>query len=267
MRGLEIKLGRAGGGERVVLLAGRAVLWPARETLLIADVHVGKPAAFASAGLPVPRGTTEADVARLEACVRAGEAWGAAVKRVVILGDLLHARSGCVEEALEAVGAWRARRSELDVVLVRGNHDRQAGDPPAEWGMRCVEEGEVDGPFVLAHEPREDERGYVLCGHVHPGLTLVGAGGVRERCAAMVVGERCAVLPAFGSFTGMGRGTVEGLAGEEGARVFVFGRGSEGVGETGGVVEVPVVVADRTSRGGRSGWRGGRGGWGGRGRE
>lgn len=28
------------------------------------------------------------------------------------------------------IGAWRASCSKIDIIIVRGNHDRRAGDPP-----------------------------------------------------------------------------------------------------------------------------------------
>lgn len=218
-------------GEVLTLWPHRALGWPAARTLYIADVHLGKPAAFAAAGVPVPCGTTERDLARLDACLSAS-----AARRLVILGDLLHARGGCVDEALAGVAAWRAGRADLHVQLVRGNHDRSAGDPPAEWGFECLDEPVRDGPFILAHVPREEPGGYVLAGHVHPGVTLSGAGGWRERCPAFVMGPRVGVLPAFGSFTGAGR-----MALEPGSRVFVVGPG--------GVMETPVVQAPRRGLG------------------
>ena len=36
--------------------------------------------------------------------------------------------------------AWRAAHRSLDLVLVRGNHDDRAGDPPATLGIRVVDE-------------------------------------------------------------------------------------------------------------------------------
>jgi metallophosphoesterase superfamily enzyme len=41
-----------------------------------------------------------------------------------------------------------------------------------------------------------------LAGHVHPGLTLVGRGLQRETLPCFLIGQRGAILPAFGSFTG-----------------------------------------------------------------
>ena len=33
---------------------------------------------------------------------------------------------------------WRALRAELEIMLVRGNHDRHAGDPPDDLRINCV---------------------------------------------------------------------------------------------------------------------------------
>src|SRR6185436_14749101 len=114
-------------GETLVLLPERAVFWPRASTLLVADPHFGKAAAFRAAGVPVPRGTTTEALSRLDRAIDRMDA-----RRVVFLGDFLHAREGRAPEMLRVLAEWRARRSALDVVLVRGNHDKRAGDPPAE---------------------------------------------------------------------------------------------------------------------------------------
>src|SRR5204863_7878848 len=56
--------------ELFVVLASRALWWPRRATLLIADPHLGKPAAFRSGGVPVPERSTTADLDRLGAAAR-----------------------------------------------------------------------------------------------------------------------------------------------------------------------------------------------------
>lgn len=188
------------GGERLVLLPGRAAWWGRERTVFIADTHFGKAAAFRRAGLPVPETVTGADVDAL-----AGLVSGLGAQRLVILGDFFHAPSGRVAVMEGCIGAWREALAGLEVVLVRGNHDVGSGDPPAEWGFVCVEPGERLGPFVLAHTPEEAAGfgGAALCGHVHPGVVMKGdTGAARLRCFH----ERGGVmtLPAFGRFTGMG---------------------------------------------------------------
>ena len=53
----------------ILLLPGRAAFLPATATLLIGDVHLGKAATFRRAGIAVPEGSAQADLARLERLV------------------------------------------------------------------------------------------------------------------------------------------------------------------------------------------------------
>lgn len=193
MNGVEIEL----AGERVRLLAERALYWEREETLIAADLHWGKAAAFRAGGIPVPRGTTTADLARLD---RALSSTGA--RRLVLLGDLLHAREWRGAETVRTISAWRATSRRLDLLLIRGNHDRRAGDPPADLGIAVVDGPFRAGPFALRHEPRRVEGAYVLAGHVHPGVTVRGPGRERLRLPCFALGRSVGILPAFGEFTG-----------------------------------------------------------------
>ena len=186
-------------GRTLWLLPQRAAFDPAAGALIVADPHLGKAAAFRGAGVPVPTGTTAADLARLDAALHA-----TAAEQLWILGDLLHARSGRAPNTMEAVGAWRRTRPGLEVLLVRGNHDVAAGDPPAGWKMRVVEEPHAAGRWVLRHVPAEDADAPVLAGHLHPSVRL--AGGAERMAPPCFHGRgRLLVLPAFGSFTGTAR--------------------------------------------------------------
>lgn len=185
-------------GEQLVLLPERAAYWGGAQTLLVADPHFGKAAAFRAAGFPVPRGTTTGSLARLDAAVaRTGAA------RIVFLGDFLHAREGREAETTRVVADWRRHHASIDMVLVRGNHDKRAGDPGPEIDIRCVDGPVVDPPFVFTHKPATSDLGYVICGHVHPAARLTGPGRETLRLPCFWAGARTMVLPAFGEFTGV----------------------------------------------------------------
>lgn len=184
-------------GEELLLLGDRAACWPARATLLVADPHFGKAAAFRFAGLFVPKGTTAAALARLSQLLAATGA-----ERIVFLGDFLHAREGRHEPMWAAITSWRQAHANVAMSLVRGNHDRHAGDPPGELGIEVVDGPMVEGPFALAHHPVPVEGRYVLAGHIHPCVTVRGKGRQRERLACFWFGRDTGVLPAFGEFTG-----------------------------------------------------------------
>jgi DNA ligase-associated metallophosphoesterase len=183
-------------GESLLLLPERAAYWPAHKTLFVADFHLGKAASFRRAGIPLPSGTTRENVERLGRALDRTKA-----KRVVFLGDFLHSAEGRAAATLERFGAWRSARRALELVIVRGNHDRNAGDPPGEWDIACVEEGGTLGPFVLNHEPGPSRAGYALAGHIHPAVRLSGEHETL-RLPCFWFARRHGVLPAFGAFTG-----------------------------------------------------------------
>ncbi len=204
-------------GESLWLLPEKAIYWPARRTLIVSDLHIGKAAAFRAAGVPVPEQTTAGTLDRL---TRAVERTGAVC--ILCLGDLLHARSGRTQAALETVAGWRARHAGIGFVLVRGNHDAHSGDPPAEWAVACVDEPWDDGagevgageggagegvvvashPFSFRHKPGVTPGRYTLAGHIHPAVALDGGGRQRLTLPCFHFGPQLGVLPAFGEFTG-----------------------------------------------------------------
>jgi DNA ligase-associated metallophosphoesterase len=203
-------------GERVRLLAERAAYWERPRTLLVADTHFGKAAAFRAAGVPVPRGTTTGSLDRLDSSLaRTG------ATRIVFLGDFLHARDGREAETTRVVGEWRSRNAAIDMVLVRGNHDVRAGDPGPEIDIRCVDGPLVEPPFVFTHKPVVSDEGYVVCGHVHPGARLTGPAREHTWLPCFWVRSSMTVLPAFGEFTGLAD-----IAAEHGDRVWVVANGS-----------------------------------------
>lgn len=207
-------------GEAMVLHAERGVHWPRERTLFVADIHLGKGAAFRAGGVPLPRGSTSADLARLTALVER-----TAAARLVVLGDFLHAKSGRVAALGDAFVEWRRRHAVLDLLLVRGNHDAHAGDPPGGWDVRCVDDPFALPPFLACHRVAAPRTGYALCGHVHPGVRIQGAGRESARLPCFVVGPRHMILPAFGRFTGMAevaRGTGERIVVVAGRELFTL---------------------------------------------
>ncbi|MCE9629995.1 MAG: ligase-associated DNA damage response endonuclease PdeM [Planctomycetia bacterium] len=186
----------------ILLLPGRAALLPATATLLVADLHLGKAATFRSAGIPVPEGSAQGDLARLEQLVHDTSA-----RRLVILGDLFHARSGCTEQVFAEFAATRSRFPATEVLLVAGNHDRAIGRIPSSLGIDSCLRTLDEPPFHFVHEPstglsEPDRTCFTIGGHLHPTIALRAPGGDRivERC--FVAEESLLVLPAFGSFTG-----------------------------------------------------------------
>lgn len=202
------------GGERLWLLPERAVWWPRRSTLLVADLHLGKERALLAEGVVAPEGVLQETLRRLshlEALLQPA--------RVLVLGDLVHAASGLDAEVVETVAAWR-RGQRAAWELIPGNHDANVPEVPPEWGITLRPEEVLEDGLLLRHDPRPDPRGMVWGGHLHPVVLLRGALD-RMVLPCFLVGTARAVMPAFTRFS---RGVrVEPEAGE---RVYALAGGA-----------------------------------------
>jgi DNA ligase-associated metallophosphoesterase len=183
-------------GERVLLLAQKALYWPHASMLVIADIHFGKAASFRAQGVPVPRGTTSQNLAALDELMAIYP-----TTEIVFLGDFLHARASHASATVAAMLAWRERNPKVRLTLVRGNHDVRAGDPSASLGITMVDEPHNVGPFSFCHHPDIAGDGYVLAGHVHP-VYILSSRLDSLRLPCFLVGPTRMVLPSFGAFTG-----------------------------------------------------------------
>jgi DNA ligase-associated metallophosphoesterase len=190
------------GRNALELLPGRAAWMPTTQTLLVADVHLGKAASFRRAGIPVPEGSARGDLQRLAALVHRTGA-----RRLLVLGDLFHARSGCTTEVFAEFTECRAGFSATEVVLIVGNHDRAIGRLPPNLGIDACLRTLDEPPFHFVHDPatplpEPDRECFTIAGHLHPTVAIRVPSGDRmaERC--FVAGPSVLVLPAFGSFTG-----------------------------------------------------------------
>ena len=210
--GLRAAAAAAAAKADILLLPGRGALLPASRTLLVADLHLGKAATFRRAGIPIPEGSSQADLARLEALIRDHE-----VARLLILGDLLHAASGCTADVVAEFRAFRDRVPATAVVLVLGNHDvaarRLAGDLGLDACLSILDEPPLRFVHIAAAATAEEDDskkneaqsagiGLVVAGHVHPRVKLRGPSGDRLADRCFHLDKRVLTLPAFGSFTG-----------------------------------------------------------------
>ncbi|MEO7430560.1 MAG: ligase-associated DNA damage response endonuclease PdeM [Dokdonella sp.] len=181
-------------GESMVLDARRALFWPERRWLMVADLHLGKASLLRQAGAAIPRGTTTRDLARLGALIDDYRP-----DRVIVLGDLIHGAERAAAPWLDTLGEWREQHAAVELVLVAGNHDRHM--PLAALGF-AIQNEIAAKPFLLRHAPDQASTLHVLGGHVHPGIVMRD-GRTRLRLPAFWISANRSVLPAFGSLCGL----------------------------------------------------------------
>ncbi|WP_370262877.1 ligase-associated DNA damage response endonuclease PdeM [Limnobacter sp.] len=184
-------------GEALQLTSHRTAYSAQHKSMFVADVHLGKAASFRALGVPVPSGTTQANLNRLSAAMAQFD-----VQALYFLGDLLHAKAAHNATLLGSLAQWRTQHAQVRMVLVRGNHDSKAGDPPAYLNIEVVEEPHRLGHLALCHHPQHISGAFALAGHEHPVVYLGGKGRDRARLPCFVRHGELLVLPSFGEFTG-----------------------------------------------------------------
>ncbi|MDO7688873.1 MAG: metallophosphoesterase, partial [Pirellulales bacterium] len=136
----------------IVLLPGRAAFLPKTSTVVCSDIHLGKAATFRHAGMPIPEGSAQHDLQRLTDIVQTCRA-----RRLLITGDLFHARSGCTQHVLDEFSIFCEKirlLNNTDVALVLGNHERSLGRKfrPSEIGISRCEEEIIEPPSRFVHD-------------------------------------------------------------------------------------------------------------------
>ena len=205
-------------GRRWELRPERAVVRQDTRTVIVADLHLGKSDHFRAHGIPVPGATNDDTLTRLSGLLDA-----VAAETLVVLGDFFHSRDGVTDTLIESLRRFRDRHAVTEMINVRGNHDRHAGDPPAELGITCLTGPVEDDGVAYCHEPDAcagtQQKLPVLAGHLHPAIVMKGRTD-RMRLPCYRFADRVAVLPAFGAFTGM-----KAIRPERGDRIFIVGPG------------------------------------------
>ena len=179
-------------GETFVPQPCGALFWPARNTLLLADLHLEKASFYGVHGQFLPPYDS---VDTLTCLIDALAATGAT--RVVCLGDSFHDAGGVGRLAVPVRDTLRRLTRDLDWLWVTGNHDDAAA---AVLGGRVAVEMQV-GDIVLRHEAVPGDPACEISGHFHPKLRLTLRGRrVVRRCFALTPTKL--VLPAYGALTG-----------------------------------------------------------------
>lgn len=169
-----------------------AAYWPARETLIVSDLHFEKGSAFAARGIMLPPYDTRSTLMRLAALMRRYQP-----RRVVSLGDAFHDRAAEARMDEADAETLEAMTRAADWLWILGNHDQA---PPRRFNGAHAEEARI-GALVFRHEPRPGAAPGEIAGHLHPCARVASEGRVlRRRCFA--ADDARLIMPALGAYTG-----------------------------------------------------------------
>lgn len=192
------------------LSANRTVYWEEEKTIVLSDTHFGKTGHFRKNGIAVPQNIYREDLQRFFSIAQFYKA-----QRVIVVGDFFHSHAN---EELEWFLKWKRDFSQLQITLVKGNHDVLATSWYGAAAIEIVPEKLHLGPFQFQHEytekPKKDKDNkeyqtdtnhsyYLFSGHMHPGITIKGLSKQSLRFPCFYFSENHCVLPAFSKFSGL----------------------------------------------------------------
>ncbi|TVS02028.1 MAG: ligase-associated DNA damage response endonuclease PdeM [Rhodobacteraceae bacterium] len=156
-----------------------ALYWPATESLIVADLHLGKSERMARrSGALLPPYEINETLTRLET-----ELVATGARRLIALGDSFDDEAA----ADAALPHLRELAAFCEMLWVSGNHD------PGPCGLPMQGEARESG-LALRHIAEE---GPDISGHYHPKLNFMG-----QRIPVFLLGPDHLILPAFGTYTG-----------------------------------------------------------------
>lgn len=185
--------------ETLLLDSRKAIYWPERKALLIADPHLGKVEHFRKAGIAIPGKAGLGNWRRLDGLIADHQP-----ENIYFLGDLFHSD---INNDWHLFENFLQKHKTIQFHLVAGNHDIMPVFVYKQAGIQWYAETFELRPFLLSHHPgqRVTSGMYSLCGHVHPGVRLFGSGKQYATLPCFYFGENEGILPAFGQFTGLYR--------------------------------------------------------------
>ena len=170
-----------------------AIFWKEKNTLLLADIHLGKVGHFRKSGIPVPRkveGVFYDKISKLKNSLN--------FSQIIFLGDLFHSSLNNEWFLFEN---W-VKKSVLKIILIKGNHDIIPKLKFQQVGIKTYNDLKIE-KFLFTHHPKKINDHFVFSGHIHPGVRLAGKGKQIMKFPCFIYNKDQIILPSFGGFTGM----------------------------------------------------------------
>lgn len=178
------------------LSASRVLFWEEAQTLIASDLHLGKTGHFRKSGIAVPQAVYKDDLQRLVQALQHFQP-----KQLVVVGDFFHSHAN---KELDLFSKWRSNFANLQVTLVKGNHDILLPEWYANNQITVINTLQQP-PLQFLHDPADStfSENYILSGHIHPGIRVGSLGKQSMRLPCFYFGKHQGILPAFSGFTGL----------------------------------------------------------------
>jgi len=187
--------------QQLWLSADRTIFWEEEKALIVSDMHFGKTGHFRKAGIAIPQGVFKEDLQRLIQQLQYFQP-----KQLIIVGDLFHSEAN---KELHLFQKWRDDLKDLDIQLIKGNHDILSEKWYSAMNISTHQETLKINTFCFQHDmgkcaqSNQPPTDYFFSGHIHPGIQISGAGRQQLKFPCFYFSNEFCVLPAFSKFTGV----------------------------------------------------------------
>lgn len=178
-----------------VLDASGALYWPARNSVIISDVHLGKIAHFRKHGTALPSDAQFENYSRLSRLIARFSP-----EQVLIIGDLFHSTLNSEWPVFEQF----IRSHQIGYKLIVGNHDIIDPSRFSALDIEVSDKLNLDN-ILFSHFPDHHSPIYRISGHLHPAIRLKIGSSERRTLKCFYTKNNQLVLPSFGYFTGNAR--------------------------------------------------------------
>jgi DNA ligase-associated metallophosphoesterase len=214
--------------QQLWLSCDRTIFWEEEKALIVSDLHFGKTGHFRKSGLAVPQSVYKNDLQRLLLQIQYYQP-----KQIIVVGDLFHSDAN---KEMELYLRWMDNFPDIQVKLVKGNHDILVADWYTKAGITVSDIDLVIGGFHFVHDIAGSgvtEAHYSFSGHIHPGIRIQVAAKQSFCFPCFYFGESYAVIPAFSHFTGVA--LIEPLRHEN---VFAIVRPDQRTGQRASIIQI-----------------------------
>lgn len=178
------------------LLPEKVIFWKEQQALILSDLHIGKASHFRKAGVPISSHIHVNEFFVLDAIIAEYNP-----SQVLFVGDLFHSE---FNQEWDLFFTWSHSYVDIEMILIKGNHDILSDNLYKNSRLKVVD-NLVIGEIEFTHERKVNSRHYNISGHVHPAVSMKGAGKQSLKLPCFFFRPDHGFLPAFGHFTGMAK--------------------------------------------------------------
>jgi len=166
------------------------------DTAIIADLHLGLENVMLEKGVAVPRMQIMEIVDSVRRII---EKYG--IGKIIVAGDLKHEFSRNLPYEWEDVEQFLKSLEDVELEVVRGNHDNYLATILARHGIELKEEIEIER-WTVVHGHKECNKPKIIMGHEHPAVKIRFRGTIYSYHCYLKIEKKqtnqdIIVLPAF----------------------------------------------------------------------